>query len=112
MIERPVAPMLVVRVETDWYAHETEFRYVLQAGEGISVSPTLPIGQVFFVPREEVTFRDCTAVGDRGDRGVAADVQRAQGGRQPADALRPDLQPALPPAGRAQRAEGDEGKTR
>ena len=37
MIERPVAPMLVVRVETDWYAHETEFRYVLQAGEGMSV---------------------------------------------------------------------------
>ena len=34
-----------------------EFRYVLQAGEGISVSPTLPIGQVVFVPREEVTFR-------------------------------------------------------
>src|SRR4030095_1869864 len=30
MIERPVAPMLIVRVETDWYAHETEFRYVLQ----------------------------------------------------------------------------------
>ena len=22
MIERPMAPMLVVRVETDWYAHE------------------------------------------------------------------------------------------
>ena len=60
MIERPVAPMLVVRVETDWYAHETEFRYVLQAGEGISVSPTLPIGQVLFVPREEVTFKDCS----------------------------------------------------
>ena len=31
MIERPVAPMLVVRVETDWYAHETEFRYVAPA---------------------------------------------------------------------------------
>src|SRR5262249_2743670 len=27
MIERPVAPMLIVRVETDWYSHETEFRY-------------------------------------------------------------------------------------
>ena len=25
-IERPVAPMFVVRVETDWYAHESEFR--------------------------------------------------------------------------------------
>src|SRR6185503_10607351 len=53
MIERPVAPMLVVRVETDWYAHETEFRYVLQPGEGITVQHSLPIGQVFFMPREE-----------------------------------------------------------
>jgi hypothetical protein len=60
MIERPVAPMLVVRVETDWYAHETEFRYVLQPGEGITVAHSLPIGQVVFVPREEVTMRDCT----------------------------------------------------
>jgi hypothetical protein len=60
MIERPVAPMLVVRVETDWYAHETEFRYVLQPGEGISGEHSMPIGQVFFVPREEVTLRDCT----------------------------------------------------
>ena len=61
MIERPVAPMLVVRVETDWYAHETEFRYVLQAGEGITVEPSIPIGQVFFVPREAITMRHCTS---------------------------------------------------
>jgi hypothetical protein len=60
MIERPMAPMLVVRVETDWYAHETEFRYVLQPGEGISGDHAMPIGQVFFVPREEITLRDCT----------------------------------------------------
>ncbi len=58
MIERPVAPMLVVRVETDWYAHETEFRYVLQPGEGLTVSQSIPIGQVMFVPREEITMRD------------------------------------------------------
>src|ERR1051325_4602240 len=61
MIERPVAPMLIIRVETDWYAHETEFRYVLEPGEGISGSHSMPIGQVVFVPREETTFRDCTA---------------------------------------------------
>lgn len=61
MIERPVAPMLVIRVETDWYAHETEFRYVLQAGEGMSLEHSLPIGQVCFVPREEITMRACTA---------------------------------------------------
>src|SRR5213594_864110 len=60
MIERPVAPMLVVRVETDWYAHETEFRYVLQPGEGIHGAHNMPIGQVFFVAREEVTLADCT----------------------------------------------------
>jgi hypothetical protein len=60
MVERPVAPMLAVRVETDWYAHETEFRYVMQPGEGITVEHALPIGQVIFVPREDVTMRDCT----------------------------------------------------
>jgi SEC-C motif len=59
-IERPVVPMMVVRVETDWYAHESEFRYVLQPGEGISVSHSMPIGQVLFVPREPITLRDCT----------------------------------------------------
>jgi hypothetical protein len=60
MIERPIAPMLIVRVETDWYPHESEFRYVLQPGEGIAGSHSIPIGQVFFVPREEITMRDCT----------------------------------------------------
>jgi hypothetical protein len=59
-IERPSAPMLIVRVETDWYAHETEFRYVLQQGEGITGAHNLPIGQVFFVPREEITLQDCS----------------------------------------------------
>jgi hypothetical protein len=52
--------MLVVRVETDWYAHETEFRYVLQSGEGMSVDHSIPIGQVLFVPREEINLRPGT----------------------------------------------------
>jgi hypothetical protein len=60
MIERPVAPMLVIRVETDWFAHDTEFRYVLQPGEAISASHKMPIGQVIFVPREEIILRDGT----------------------------------------------------
>jgi hypothetical protein len=60
MIERPHVPMLIIRVETDWYPHESEFRYVLQPGEGINCAHNIPIGQVFFVPREEVTARDCT----------------------------------------------------
>src|SRR6185295_11581133 len=61
MIERPVAAALVVRVETDWYAQESECRYVLQPGEGIPGAHTMPIGQVFFVPREEITMRACNA---------------------------------------------------
>ncbi|MBV8846790.1 MAG: hypothetical protein JO307_28615 [Bryobacterales bacterium] len=60
MIERPLAPMLVIRVETDWYVHDSEFRYVLQPGETISASHSMPIGQVIFMPREEITFRDGT----------------------------------------------------
>ena len=59
-IERPVAPMLVVRVETDWYSHESEFRYVLQAGEGLTLEHSIPIGQVLFIPREEVTLLEAT----------------------------------------------------
>ena len=60
MIERPVAPMLVVRVETDWYAHETEFRYVLQPGEGHHRDAQHSDRPGVFVPREEITLRDCT----------------------------------------------------
>jgi hypothetical protein len=51
--------MLIVRVETDWYMHETEFRYVLQPGEMLSGTQSQPIGQVFFVPREEVSLQVC-----------------------------------------------------
>ncbi len=58
---RPVAPVLVTRVETDWYVHDSEFRYILSPGDIITVSHNLPIGQVFFVPREEVTLRDGSA---------------------------------------------------
>ncbi len=60
VIERPIAPMLVIRVETDWFAHESEFRYVLQPGEGMSGEQSMPIGQVFFVPREQVTLSECS----------------------------------------------------
>ena len=59
-IERPVAPVLVVRVETDWYAHQSEFRYVLQPGEAIPGARHNPVGQAFFVPREPITLKSCT----------------------------------------------------
>jgi len=51
---RPQVPVLTVQVQTDWYTHPTEFRYVLQAGESVSASGFAPVGQVFFVPRQEV----------------------------------------------------------
>lgn len=60
ILERPVAPVMVIRVETDWYVHDTEFRYVLQPGETISASHNLPVGQVLFVPRQEITLREGT----------------------------------------------------
>lgn len=71
LIERPIAPMMSIRVETDWYVHETEFRYVLQQGESITGSHNLPIGQVFFVPREECQLKDCSEA-------EIAELQRAR----------------------------------
>ena len=47
-----------MRVETDWYAQGTEFRYILQPGDPFHVTANQPIGQVFFVPREEIVLRD------------------------------------------------------
>src|SRR5690606_24287312 len=60
-IDRPLAPALAVRVETDWFFQQTEFRYVLEAGRGMPGAHSLPIGQVFFVPREEVSLRDLSS---------------------------------------------------
>jgi hypothetical protein len=51
---------LSVRVETDWFAFDSEFRYVLQPGDSIAIQSTTPIGQAFFVPREPVTLRKGT----------------------------------------------------
>jgi hypothetical protein len=59
-ISPPMFSCLTVRIETDWYSQGTEFRYVLQPGDLLHVSATQPIGQVFFVPREEVTLREGT----------------------------------------------------
>ncbi|MEX1022808.1 MAG: hypothetical protein WD058_06645 [Dehalococcoidia bacterium] len=69
-VQRPTVPTLTARVETDWYAQPTEFRYVLQPGDVLSASGEAPIGQVLFVPRTEVTLRhgepsDAAAFGER-----------------------------------------------
>lgn len=56
--ERPALPVLTARIETDWYAQPTEFRYVLQPGDILSANGQSPIGQVIFVPRESVQLRE------------------------------------------------------
>ena len=56
----PCLPVLSVRVETDWFAFDSEFRYVLQAGDSIGAGPGDPIGQVFFVPRDSISLRKGT----------------------------------------------------
>jgi hypothetical protein len=55
VLNNPTSPrlsVLTVRVETDWFAFDSEFRYLLQAGDSIGAGSSDPIGQVFFVPRE------------------------------------------------------------
>jgi len=56
--QRPLVACFTARVETDWYANETEFRYLLQPGDVLSALGTTPIGQVFYVPWEPVTLRE------------------------------------------------------
>jgi hypothetical protein len=64
--QQPAVPVLAARIETDWYPQPTEFRYVLQRGDAVSVSGDAPVGQVIFVPREPVELV----------AGTAADAQR------------------------------------
>jgi len=54
-LNRPHVPVMTVQVQTDWFTHPTEFRYVLQPGEAVSASGYAPIGQVFFIPRTELS---------------------------------------------------------
>jgi hypothetical protein len=54
----PVRSCMSVRVETDWYSQGTEFRYILQPGDILQVTAAQPIGQVYFIARDEVTLRE------------------------------------------------------
>ena len=53
----PPLSALTGRVETDWYAFDTEFRYVLQVGDVLSGSGRIPVGQAFAVPRVDTELR-------------------------------------------------------
>jgi hypothetical protein len=110
MIERPVAPMLSVRVETDWYAHETEFRYVLQAGEGITLEHAIPIGQVFFVPREAITMRPCTAAEIETIEASRTEFNRQKAAATQTTAYGLAFSPHYLRQSRARKADGDDGR--
>lgn len=57
-IEPPPLSVLTARVQTDWYAFDTEFRYVLQVGDVLSGSGRIPVGQAFVVPRTPCELRE------------------------------------------------------
>jgi len=59
-LQRPTAGVISTRAETDWFPHETEFRYALEGGDVLSLVGSGPIGQVFFVPRTEVRLEDAS----------------------------------------------------
>jgi len=64
VLNQPQAPALfalTARVETDWYACDSEFRYVLQVGEALAGSGRAPVGQAFVVPRVDVELRSAHA---------------------------------------------------
>ncbi len=54
----PPLSSLTGRVETDWYAFDSEFRYVLQVGDVLSGSGRIPVGQAFAVPRVDTRLRE------------------------------------------------------
>jgi len=58
----PHVPVMTARIETDWYSQATEFRHVLAVGQTLSVAGTSPIGQVIFIPRDDVMLIDSTEV--------------------------------------------------
>ena len=74
-IDPPVIPVLSVRVETDWFSHDSEFRYVFQPGQMLQISATTPVGQVFFVPREDTALEDGTPADIEAFHKAAADFQ-------------------------------------
>jgi hypothetical protein len=57
-LPRPIVPVMTTRVETDSPPQESAFWYVLKPGAVLSMVGGGPIGQVFFVPREEVRIED------------------------------------------------------
>ena len=57
-VEPPPLSVLTARVQTDWYAFDTEFRFVLQVGDVLSGSGRIPVGQAFVVPRTAVALEE------------------------------------------------------
>jgi len=59
-LPRPIVPALTTRVSTDLAVEDTVFWFALRPGAVLSAVDGGPIGQVFFVPREEVWLVDAS----------------------------------------------------
>ena len=81
-------PMLVVRVETDSSYTKQSSATCCSQGKESPGQRTMPIGQVFFVPREEITLADSTGDELEAMRGSRRRVQPREGGRPNHDPLR------------------------
>ena len=63
---------------------------------GFPASHSLPIGQVFFVPREDVSMRECTADEITAIAQATEEFARGKAARQADERVRHAVQPALP----------------
>ena len=59
-LQRPTVGVISTRVETDRVPQDTEFRYALEGGDVLSIVGSGPIGQVFFVPREQALLTEAS----------------------------------------------------
>ncbi len=77
-VEPPSLSVLTARVQTDWYAFDTEFRFVLQVGDVLSGSGRIPVGQAFVVPRIETELHEAGPATAEAFRTAQSEFSRAQ----------------------------------
>jgi hypothetical protein len=86
-VQPPALCALTARVQTDWYALDTEFRYVLQVGDVLSGSGRIPVGQAFSVPRGDTELRQAEESEAEAFRHAQHDFNARQAGMRASNAL-------------------------
>jgi len=59
-LPRPIVPALSTRLATDGTEHHSVFWYTLRPGQVLGLAGGSPIGQAFFLPREDIELIDGT----------------------------------------------------